>query len=113
MKRVLVADDEKDCCDFFKDYLARRGCAVDIAYDGANAKDLISAREYDYIFFDCNMPGLSGVELIEVIKSRNPGARKIMISGYDLIDEGLARDFDVDVFLRKPVSLEDIRKIIA
>ncbi|MBI5145223.1 MAG: response regulator [Candidatus Omnitrophica bacterium] len=111
-KKILVVDDEKESCQFFKQYLTKRGYSVDIAYDGLEAKDLLDKHTYDCIFFDCNMPELSGVELIKVIKEKNPKAKKIMISGYDLINEDFAKDSGVDIFLRKPFSLETVNEIV-
>jgi len=111
-KKVLVVDDEVDCCEFFNKYLTNHNCLVDVAYDGLRAKDLLDAKKYDIIFFDCNMPGLSGVELLEAIKEKNPKARRIMISGYDLINEDFAKDLGVDIFLSKPISLQDVKEII-
>ena len=111
-KRILVVDDEKECCHFFKQYLTKRGYSVDTAYDGLAAKDLLDKNTYDCIFFDCNMPELTGVELIKVIMEKNPQAKKIMISGYDLINEDFAKDLGVDIFLHKPFSLETVREIV-
>ncbi|MGD0336032.1 MAG: response regulator [Candidatus Omnitrophota bacterium] len=111
-KKILVVDDEKECCQFFKQYLTKRGYSVDTAYDGLEAKGLLDVNKYDCIFFDCNMPELSGVELIKVIKEKNPQAKKIMISGYDLINEDFAKDLGVDIFLRKPFSLDTIKEIV-
>lgn len=111
-KKILVVDDEKECCQFFKQYLTKRGYSVDTAYDGLEAKDLLDKNTYDCIFFDCNMPELTGIELIKIIKEKNPQAKKIMISGYDLINEDFAKDSGVDVFLRKPFSLEAIKEVV-
>ena len=110
--RVLVVDDEADCCQFFKEYLTVRGFQVDTAFDGLKAKKLLEDREYDFIFFDCNMPGLSGVELCRVMRENSTGAKKIMISGYDLINEEFTRNLGVDVFLKKPISLGDVWKVV-
>lgn len=110
--KILVVDDERECCDFFRNYFLKRGYAVDVAYDGTEGAALLNIHAYDYIFFDCNMPGLSGIELLEVIKEKNPGAKRIMISGYGLVDERFARQAGADIFLRKPVSLEMIRGIV-
>lgn len=111
-KRILVVDDEEECCKFFKNYLTRHGYQVDIAYDGLKAKDLLDENKYDYIFFDCNMPELTGVELIKIIKEKNPEAKKIMVSGYDLIRKDFAKDLGVDAFLRKPITFKEIDQIL-
>lgn len=111
-KRILVVDDAEEQCQLFKAYFAICGCYVDVACDGLKAKDLLVRGKYDYIFFDCNMPELSGVELIKVIKERNPRAMKIMVSGYDLINKNFAVELGIDLFLQKPVSLQTIKEII-
>jgi len=111
-KNILLADDEKEFCDFFKNYFLRKKYMIDVAYDGSEAKGLLENKIYNYIFFDCNMPELSGVELIKVMKEKNPEAKKIMISGYNLISEDFAKNLGIDVFLPKPFALEDAEKII-
>jgi CheY-like chemotaxis protein len=112
-KRVLVVDDEKDCCAFISDYLVGRGYIVDVAYDGFQAKDFLSGNDtYDCVLFDCNMPELTGIELVAVIDEKNPNAKKIMISGYEGIDEGFAKKVGVDIFLSKPIALRELERVI-
>lgn len=112
MKKILIVDDEKETCGVFKNYFTRRGHLISIAYDGLEAKRLLEDNKYDFIFFDCNMPELSGVELIKIIKEKNPESRKIMVSGYELMNEDFAKDLGVDIFLKKPISLEELGEII-
>jgi len=111
-KKILVVDDEKDCCESFESYLKRHHHYVHVAYDGREAMHLLKDNTYDYIFFDCNMPELSGVELVKVINEKSPGAKKIMISGYDLLNRNFIKSIGVDLFLSKPIKLETIRDII-
>lgn len=111
-KKILVADDEHHYCDFFKDYFIMRGHDVDVAYDGAAARRLIESRDYDYVFFDFNMPELSGIELVEIINKKNHSTKKIMISAYEGMEGWFAKELGVDIFLPKPVSLKDIEELI-
>jgi len=111
-KRILIVDDERDCCDAFKHFFIKAQHSVDVAYDGLEARHLLNTHTYDFIFFDCNMPGLSGVELIDVINLRNPVARKIMISGYGHMNEEFITMLDIDQFLSKPIRLETLREIV-
>jgi len=111
-KRILVVDDEKDCCSLINDYLTKRGYFVDMAYDGFQAKDLLNNNKYDCVFLDCNMPELTGIELIKILDEKNPHAKKIMISGYEGIDERFAKEIGVDTFLSKPVALKDLERAI-
>ncbi|MFH1414379.1 MAG: response regulator [Candidatus Omnitrophota bacterium] len=111
-KKILVVDDEKDCCKLLQDYFIKFGHIVYTAHDGDKAAELLNLQTFDYVFLDCSMPGLTGVELIKVIKEKSPGAKMIMISGYELINEDLAKELGIDLFIRKPFSLEKIMKEI-
>ncbi|MEW6101252.1 MAG: response regulator [Candidatus Omnitrophota bacterium] len=111
-EKVLVADDERQCCLILKEYLDKLHCSVDLAFDGKEAKHLLERNKYDCVFLDCNMPELTGVELVKVIKETNPQATIAMISGYDLINEEFTKDLGINIFLKKPFSLKDIEKII-
>ena len=112
MKKILIADDEVDCRHSFKNYFFKRDVWVHMAFDGAEAKHFLEGNSYDDIFFDCNMPELSGIELLEVIRETNPKAKKVMISGYELINEDFVKASGVDLFLRKPIALKDMERII-
>lgn len=107
-KSILIVDDEKDHCFFVQEYLSNRGYSVDVAYDGRQAAGMIARKEYGFVIFDCNMPEMTGMELISIIDSKNPKAKKIMISGYDGIDEMFAGKLGVDTFLSKPFPLEGL-----
>jgi len=111
-KKILVVDDEKECCRSIQRYLIKRGYLVDIAYDGLEAEGYLDAHGYDCIFFDCDMPELTGIEFIKAIKKKNPEAKKIMVSGYELIDEEFAKNSGADIFLKKPFSLDIVNEIV-
>lgn len=111
-QKVLIVDDEKDYCDAFKRYLTKHNHEVDAVYDGFDAVCLLKNKTYDYIFFDCNMPSVSGVELVEVIKLRNPQAKKIMVTGYDLLNERFLKVIGVDLLISKPVDIKTVADII-
>ena len=111
-RRILVVDDERDHCFFMEEYLTKRGYSVDVAYDGRKASELLESNEYESVLFDCNMPELSGIELVAIIDEKNPKAKKIMISAYDGIDEHFAGKLGVDTFMTKPFPLEVLEKAI-
>ena len=110
--RVLIVDDEKDFCLSFKNFLKAKGIAADIAFDGDSAKEFITTGAYDFIFFDFNMPGISGIDLPRIIKAHNSKAKKILVTGYDLVDEKFKNLLELDALVRKPVKLENLYAII-
>lgn len=107
-KRVLVADDEKDTCLYLKRYLERKKFKVVSAFDGMEAKKLIEEEFFDYFLLDCSMPNLTGLELIESARKRNPGSKIVLISGFPSINDEVIKKFGGDQFLHKPVNLSEI-----
>ncbi|MBU2540834.1 MAG: response regulator [Candidatus Omnitrophica bacterium] len=110
--RVLIVDDEKDFCLSFKDFLKSKAITADVAFDGDSARHLIESNTYSIIFFDYNMPGITGIDLPKIIKEHSPDAKKILVTGYDLVDAKLKELLGLDALLRKPVKLADLYRFI-
>jgi len=111
-KKILIIDDEKDFIEIVKSYLDKKSYLVDVAYDGKEALDLIKSKDYNVIFVDRCLGGLTGLELIQYVKENKLAAKIIMITGYPLMEGFLAKHAGADGYLEKPVSLEKIEKII-
>jgi DNA-binding NtrC family response regulator len=111
-KKVLIVDDEKDFCFSFRDFLKNKGIRADVALDGDQARNLIELNTYDFIFFDFNMPGITGIELPKIIKKHNANAKKFLVTGYDLVDEKFEKLLELDGLIRKPANLEQLYNII-
>lgn len=111
-RKILVVDDDKACCELLKDYFIKHDYAVDIVCDRGETQHLLEENIYEYIIFDYSMPGFSVVDLAKLIKEKNPEAKRILISGYDLVDDKIVKDIGVDAFLRKPFVVEDLGAIV-
>ena len=109
--RVLIADDEEYICSVLQAYVVSLGGRADIALDGRRAVEFINSKEYDFVFLDCNMPELTGVEVVKYLKNKNYGPKIIMMTGYGPMDKKFAKALGVDFYLSKPFLLDDIKKI--
>jgi DNA-binding NtrC family response regulator len=111
--KILLADDDKNFCLALKKYLQKeKTYQVSLAFDGDEAKHCVERDTYDIIFLDCNMPFISGIDLIKIVKNENPEAKIIMISGYEDIDQNFAKTCGIDEFLKKPFSIKEIDRIL-
>ena len=110
--RILVADDEEKIVELIKTFLVKKGHSVDIAADGRAALDLINKNNYDVAFFDHNMPELTGLELIKIIKQGDIKTKVVLLTGYPAMKDVLAKSIGADGYLNKPCSLEDIEAVI-
>ena len=110
--RILVAEDERITRASLVRQLQGWGHAVTAAEDGAAAWDAYQAGEFDLVITDWEMPGLSGVELIQHIRARTSTnyVYCMMLTGRsDKADIVSGIEAGADDFLSKPFDREELR----
>jgi CheY-like chemotaxis protein len=80
--RILLVDDNRDGLLVRRALLEEVGCTVEIAINGEEGLKLSEACDFDVVVTDYRMPRMSGTELIQRIRRRNPNARIILLSGF-------------------------------
>ena len=93
---VLIVEDEREIAELIRESLQPLGMQCRIAADASAADRALSERRVDAVTLDLGIPGLSGVEWLEVVASRQPqlARRTLVITGLDLqrdLVERLAR----------------------
>jgi CheY-like chemotaxis protein/anti-sigma regulatory factor (Ser/Thr protein kinase) len=78
--RVLVAEDEPVSRELLKDLLEDAGCQVDWVLDGAAAVSAASAKVYDVILMDMQMPEMNGIEATRLIRRQAHHQRTYIIA---------------------------------
>ena len=111
--RVLIVDDEYPARAELRFRLSREP-GVEITGEAATAREalrLIDALDYDVVFLDIAMPGLSGLELAERLKQRPHAPYVIFTTAYDeyAVKAFEARALD---YLLKPFSDERLREAL-
>ncbi len=107
--RILWADDEIDLLKPHILFLREKGYDVSTSNSGSEALDLIEDEHFDIIFLDENMPGLTGVETLERIKSRYPNLPVVMITKSEeeaIMNEAIGSN--ISDYLIKPVNPNQI-----
>ncbi len=109
LKKVLVIDDDPVVGRSFDRVLGTKGYAVISAADGDEALDKLAREEYDVVYTDIKMPGMSGLEVARRIKASRPWLPVVIVTGYGTeANETEAKELGVNAFLRKPLSPEMI-----
>lgn len=106
---ILWADDEIDLLQPHIIFLSEKGYEVETATSGGEALDKIKENRYDIIFLDENMPGLSGLETLNNIKSESPSLPVIMITKSEeesIMEEAIGAK--ISDYLIKPVNPNQI-----
>ncbi|MCD6326828.1 sigma-54-dependent Fis family transcriptional regulator [bacterium] len=111
--RILVADDESQMRSALRVALKDSGYETVLVSDGQKALDEARKDRFDMIITDMKMPGLSGMELLEVVRQENLAQFVVLITAYGTIDAAvLAMKLGALDFLRKPFSISDLTTVL-
>jgi CheY-like chemotaxis protein len=116
--KFLIVDDERDVEMLFRQKLRKeiRSGAIELefAFSGAEALERLRSQkppEVMYIFSDINMPGMSGLELLDKVKSEFPEIKVSMISAYgDSENYDRAIQSGAKEFFTKPIDFDTLKK---
>ena len=106
---ILWTDDEIDLLKPYILFLEEKDYLVSTAANGADALSLAREIDFDLIFLDENMPGLSGLETLEKLKADHPSTPVVMITKSeeeDIMDEALGSK--ISDYLIKPLNPKQI-----
>lgn len=78
--RVLVVDDESSLADLIARGLRRQDMAVDVAYRGDDADELLAVNDYDVVVLDRDVPGVHGDEVARRLAARGSVTRVLMLT---------------------------------
>jgi CheY-like chemotaxis protein len=115
-RRVLVADDNEDAGESLAMLLRLDGHEVHVAGDGNSAMTLFDSMNPDVAILDIGMPGLSGYDVANRIRSRESGQHVMLIAvtgwGQDA-DKARASQAGFDHHFTKPVEPEALSALLA
>ena len=105
--RILVVDDDRSFRLSTAELLRQDGHAVTVAASGAEAAAALDGERFDLMLLDVRMPGIDGVRLVEVLRTRGQRVPILMISGYATVAMAVeSLHLGADDFLTKPVDPE-------
>ncbi len=112
-KRILWVDDEVAFLKPHLLFLQQRGYHVDAIANGDDALALLDKHRYDLVLLDEQMPGRRGLEVLEILRRRDPHARVVMVTKSEedrTMTEAIGRR--VDDYLVKPTSPRQVLSVV-
>jgi PAS domain S-box-containing protein len=114
-RRVLVVDDNVDAARTLQALLRELGHDVEVAHDGGSALAAARERRPEVVLLDLNMPDMDGVELARTLR-RQPGFHEVRFAAVTGLgqeaDRRRTREAGFDVHLVKPLSPDDLRRVL-
>ncbi|HBH85330.1 MAG: two-component system response regulator [Bacteroidetes bacterium GWE2_41_25] len=111
--RILWTDDEVEALKSHIFFLEEKGYEIDTCSNGNDTIDLVRQNSYDLIFLDENMPGLSGIETLRLIKEVRNDIPVVMITKSeeeDIMEAAIGSE--IADYLIKPVKPNQVLLVI-
>lgn len=110
-KRILFVDDDPMLARVYVTVLQDQSAHWEVrsATSGSKALELAEKAPFDIVVTDYRMPGMTGLQLVEEIRKRNPRTSRVILSGIHDQEE-IARCLNsTHQFIGKPVDLTTLR----
>lgn len=107
--KILLVDDDITLCRLLVEFLTRDGFAASAVYSGAEALETVTHDDlYDAVVLDIMMPGISGLEVLQSLRSRF-SIPIIMLTGRgDDIDRIIGLEMGADDYIGKPCNPREL-----
>jgi len=107
--RILVVDDEPAQRELVGGFLRKHGFDVAEAGGGREAVARFKQEAFDLVLTDQRMPDLSGIEVLEAVRSTSPETAVVIITAYGTIETAVsAVKAGAADYLTKPLNLDDL-----
>jgi CheY-like chemotaxis protein len=109
---ALLIEDDRDVATLFRHVMEMAGYRSEIIYDGIEAMKQLSVIEPDLVILDLQLPGISGVEILQKMRTdeRMKTIPVIIVTAYAYYAKSLP--IEPDLFLLKPVDIHDLTSLI-
>jgi len=107
--RILVAEDEQLLADLVAEGLRKLSMAVDVAYDGAVASQLLAANDYDVLVLDRDLPEIHGDFICREVAQSGARTRILLLTAAASVPERVAGlGLGADDYLPKPFDYREL-----
>ena len=114
MKKILIIDDERMITRALSRALAHDRLEIETASDGQEGLEKFKSFQPDLILLDLLMPKVSGMEVLEKIRSQGSKTPIILMTAYgDAQTQEKAKELGISAYLTKPFNnIEDIITLV-
>ena len=118
MAKILLIDDDEMTLIFMRKMLEDSGFPVVATADGPHGIELFKEHHPQLVLLDIGLPGMSGLQVLRELRSLDPEAQVVIISGYKSdVTVRQALDSGAHEFIEKPVDarilLEKVRRFLS
>ena len=110
---VLIVDDDPGICETLSDVLEERGYHVRVFQRAQAALEQLVSAPTDVAILDIMLPDMSGLDVLQAIKTASPATEVIVITGHASLPTAIrAIDASAFAYLVKPVEVEHLLSVL-
>jgi len=110
---VLVVEDDPNVRAILTQFLEGRGLVVQSAEHGLEALDLLATCPVDLVLSDVQMPKMTGLELLRVVRERDPDIQLVLITGHSSVRDAVeAIKLGAADYVEKPIDPHRLGRIV-
>ncbi|HXH27491.1 MAG TPA: response regulator, partial [Candidatus Polarisedimenticolia bacterium] len=112
--RILMVDDDPSVRKFMVEALGETGHTVLSAEDGAQALQMFRAQRFDLVVTDLMMPGMSGVDLLQVIKRESPDTEVVVVTAHATLETAIIalRHGAYDLITKPLTDIDSLHRVV-
>jgi DNA-binding NtrC family response regulator len=115
VKKMLIVDDEETLTySLYQSFIvSQKEYEVITAASGEEASEKLVDTEFDLVITDIKMPGMDGLELLSLIKSKYPATEVIVMTAYgspEKREEALQKG--ARFYIEKPFEIKEIKQLV-
>ena len=108
MDKILLIDDDVELTKLLEEYLQQEGLQITLAHNGEDGLDKINKQSFDLLVLDVMLPGLSGLDLLPLIRAKHDLPVLMLTARGDEIDRIIGLELGADDYLAKPSSPREL-----
>lgn len=108
MRRILLADDDRELCELLADYLAGEGFECEAVHDGEAAVRVALAGNHVAMVLDVMMPRLNGFEVVARVRERSALPIIMLTARGEDVDRIIGLEMGADDYLAKPFNTREL-----
>ena len=110
---LLLVDDDAELRSDMANYFSRHGQSVEQCASGEEAIERVERRAFDVVVLDLMMPGMSGLDVLKELQSRNVDSEVVVLTGEATVESAVeAMKLGAREFLTKPISLKELDRLV-
>lgn len=111
--KILVLDDEQIVLDSVARVLEEENYEVTACRKGEDAVRKLKAESFDILVTDLKMPGMDGLQAMELMQEIDPDLSMIMVTAYSTVDSAVkAMKLGAVDYIRKPFTPDQLLELV-